>query len=327
MSAASFGGLFFRRIALEDAANVQERHAMANTANAILKQQMKDGAQAVEQTLEAVLPAPHGLHARIFEAMRYATFAGGKRLRPFLVMQSATLFDAPRECALRTAAAIEVLHTYSLVHDDLPAMDNDDLRRGRPTTHKKFDEATAILTGDALLTIAFEILAHPATHASADVRCALVSRLAAAAGADGMIGGQMIDMLAAESHFGHDDILTLQRLKTGQLFEFACEAGAILGQAGPSHCAAMRAYARDMGLVFQITDDLLDVTGTAEKAGKAVGKDAEQGKATLVSIYGVEGARREAKAIADRAVATLASYDGRADALRALMPYLLGRDA
>lgn len=300
---------------------------MADPTSANLKLQMKDGATAVEKTLAAVLPAAHGLHARIFEAMRYATFAGGKRLRPFLVMQSAALFGASRENALRTAAAIEVLHTYSLVHDDLPAMDNDDLRRGRPTTHKAFDEATAILTGDALLTIAFEILADPATHANPAVRCALVARLAAAAGAEGMIGGQMIDMLAADAHFGHDDILLLQRLKTGQLFEFSCEAGAILGEAGEADRVALRAYAHDMGLVFQITDDLLDVTSTAEKTGKAVGKDADQGKATLVSIYGVEGARREAKTIADRAVAALSAYDDRADALRALLPYLLGRDA
>lgn len=300
---------------------------MADTAKAYLKQRMKEGAAAVEKTLDAVLPKPHGLHARIFEAMRYAVFAGGKRLRPFLVMQSAGLFGVEAGYALRTAAAIEVLHTYSLVHDDLPAMDNDDLRRGRPTTHKAFDEATAILAGDALLTVAFEILSDPATHPDAAVRSALVARLAKAAGAEGMIGGQMIDMLAAESGFGHDDILLLQRLKTGQLFEFSCEAGAILGQAGDAHRQALRSYAHDMGLVFQITDDLLDVTSTAEKTGKAVGKDAEQGKATLVSIYGIDGARKEAAAIAERAAASLAAYGENADALRALLPYLLERDA
>lgn len=300
---------------------------MTDAAYANLKQQMKAGAAAVEAALEEILPKPQGLGARLFEAMRYATFAGGKRLRPFLVMQSAALFGVPAQTSVRTAAAIEVLHTYSLVHDDLPAMDDDDLRRGRPTTHKAFDEATAILTGDALLTIAFEILSDPATHASAAVRAALVLRLAQAAGGEGMIGGQMIDMLASQAHFGHDEILLLQRLKTGQLFEFSCEAGAILGEAGDSHRAALRAYARDMGLVFQITDDLLDVTSTAEKAGKAVGKDAEQGKATLVSIYGIEGARKEAQAIAQRAIDTLAPYGEKAEALRALLPYLIGRDA
>jgi farnesyl diphosphate synthase len=303
---------------------------MADTANANLtqlRQSLKEGAAAVEAMLETLLPAQAGINARIFDAMRYATFAGGKRLRPFLVMQSAGLFGVSRENALRTAAAIEVLHTYSLVHDDLPAMDNDDLRRGRPTTHKAFDEATAILAGDALLTVAFAFLADPATHKSAEVRCALVARLAAAAGAAGMIGGQMIDMLASERTFGPDEIILLQRLKTGQLFEFSCEAGAILGEAGPENRDALRSYARDMGLVFQITDDLLDVTSTAEKTGKTVGKDADQGKATLVSIYGIDGARKEAAAIADRAVAALAGYDGKADALRALLPYLLGRDA
>lgn len=303
---------------------------MAETANASaaqLKQALNDSAKAVETALEKILPSPRGLNSRIFEAMRYATFAGGKRLRPFLVMQSAGIFGVAPENAVRVAAAIEVLHTYSLVHDDLPAMDNDDLRRGRPTTHKAFDEATAILTGDALLTIAFEILSDPATHANPAVRCALVSCLAKAAGAAGMIGGQMIDMLAAERNFGHDEIILLQRLKTGQLFEFSCEAGAILGEADEMHRQTLRSYAKDMGLVFQITDDILDVTSTAEKTGKAVGKDADQGKATLVSIYGLEGARKEAATISARAIAALSAYDERAGALRALMPYLLGRDA
>jgi farnesyl diphosphate synthase len=303
---------------------------MASTSGAHSAQLMrvlKDGAKAVETALESILPRPEGLNGRIFDAMRYATFAGGKRLRPFLVMESANLFGVNREHALRVAAAIEVLHTYSLVHDDLPAMDNDDLRRGRPTTHKAFDEATAILAGDALLTIAFEILADPATHASAAVRCALVSRLAQAAGAAGMIGGQMIDMLAAERAFGHDEIILLQRLKTGQLFEFSSEAGAILGEAGAADREALRDYARDMGLVFQITDDLLDVTSTAEKTGKAVGKDQDQGKATLVSIYGIDGARTEAEKIARRAIDTLAGYGEKADNLRALPLYLLDRES
>lgn len=284
-------------------------------------------AKATEQTLERVLPAPHGLHSRIHEAMRYATFAGGKRLRPFLVIECAGLFDVAPSRAGRTAAAIEVLHTYSLVHDDLPCMDDDDLRRGRPTTHKAFDEATAVLAGDGLLTIAFEILSHPETHPSAEVRCKLVARLAEAAGCNGMIGGQMIDMVAATRTFGVDEVILLQRLKTGQLFEFSCEAGAILAEAGPEHQDRLRAFARDMGLVFQITDDLLDVTSTAEKTGKAVGKDQEHGKATLVSIYGIEGARAEAKKIADRAVSVLEPYGAKAAALRQLLPFLLTREA
>jgi farnesyl diphosphate synthase len=252
----------------------------------------------VEVALEALLPKPAGLEARAQEAMRYATFAGGKRLRPFLVLQSARLFGVAEANAVRAAAAIEVLHTYSLVHDDLPCMDDDDLRRGRPTAHRAFDEATAVLAGDGLLTIAFEILADAATHASADVRCQLISNLAQAAGSNGMIGGQMIDM-----------------------------KGAILGQAKKEDRDNMRSYARDFGLAFQITDDLLDVTSTAEKTGKAVGKDQDQGKATLISIYGIEGAKAEAEKLANRAIATLAPYGDKAAELQALATYLLDRES
>jgi farnesyl diphosphate synthase len=284
-------------------------------------------AKLTEATLERVLPAPHGLNSRIHEAMRYATFAGGKRLRPFLVIECAGLFAVDEARASRTAAAIEVLHTYSLVHDDLPCMDDDDLRRGRPTTHKAFDEATAVLAGDGLLTIAFEILAHPETHPSAEVRCKLVARLAEAAGYDGMIGGQMIDMVAATRTFGADEVILLQRLKTGQLFEFSCEAGALLAEAGTQHQERLRAFARDMGLVFQITDDMLDVTSTAEKTGKAVGKDKDHGKATLVSILGLDGARAEAAKIADRAVKALEPYGEKAAALKELLPFLLTRES
>ena len=288
---------------------------------------MQDAARIVDAMLDRVLPKPHGLHARVQEAMRYATFAGGKRLRPFLVLNSARLFGVEVARAARAAAAIEVLHTYSLVHDDLPCMDDDDLRRGRPTTHIAFDEMTAVLAGDALLTVAFEILAHPETHPSGDVRSALVLRLAQASGSDGMIGGQMIDMQAAQNAFGADEIILLQRLKTGQLFEFSCEAGAILGQAGQEDRDRLRAYARDMGLVFQITDDLLDVTSTAEKTGKAVGKDKDQGKATLVSIMGIDGARAEAEKLASRAAATLAPYGNAAPELCELPLFLLDRES
>ncbi|HUO97710.1 MAG TPA: farnesyl diphosphate synthase [Rhizomicrobium sp.] len=292
-----------------------------------LREALADAARRVEQTLDDVLPKPHGLHGRVHEAMRYATFAGGKRLRPFLVLESAKLFGVTGTVALRTAAAIEVLHTYSLVHDDLPCMDDDDLRRGRPTAHKAFDEATAVLAGDGLLTIAFEILARPETHPSAEVRCLLAQRLAEAAGSNGMIGGQMIDMRAPDSAFGAGEVVLLQRLKTGQLFEFACEAGPILAQAGSEHQERLRSYARDMGLVFQITDDLLDVTSTAEKTGKAVGKDEEAGKATLVSILGVEGARSEAATVAGRAISALAPYGSKAAALKDLLPFMLTRDS
>jgi farnesyl diphosphate synthase len=282
---------------------------------------------SADAALKRLLPQPEGLHARVLEAMRYAVLVGGKRLRPFLTLESAKVFGAPREGALRAAAAIEALHTYSLVHDDLPCMDDDDLRRGQPTTHKKFDEATAVLAGDGLLTLAFQILADPETSASGEVRARLVARLAKAAGAEGMIGGQMIDMLASERAYGEEEIVLLQRLKTGALFEFAAEAGAILAEAGDAHEARMRAFARDLGLAFQIADDLIDATGAAETAGKAVGKDAAQGKATLVSVYGVDGARIRARAVAERAAAALSPYGRAADELRALPFFLLDRSA
>jgi farnesyl diphosphate synthase len=299
----------------------------ARPASSVLPQALAAASRTVDEALERLLPKPHGLHARVQEAMRYATFAGGKRLRPFLVLNSARLFSVDPAQAARVAAAIEVLHTYSLVHDDLPCMDDDDLRRGRPTTHIAFDEMTAVLAGDGLLTIAFEILARPETHPSGEVRSALVLRLAEASGSNGMIGGQMIDMQAAENAFGADDIILLQRLKTGQLFEFSCEAGAILGEAPQADRDRLRSYARDMGLVFQITDDLLDVTSTAEKTGKAVGKDKEQGKATLVSVMGIEGARAEAEKLARRAAATLAPYGNIAPELGELPFFLLDRES
>ncbi len=284
-------------------------------------------AEAVDAALELLLPKPAGLHARVQEAMRYAVFAGGKRLRPFLVMQSAALFDVEPQQAVRTAAAIESVHTYSLVHDDLPCMDDDDLRRGRPTAHKAFDEATAVLAGDALLTAAFEILADAGTHQSPSVRCRLVSELARAAGNNGMIGGQMIDMQAAEKHLLADDVITLQQMKTGALFEFCCVAGSMLGQGSIADEKRLRGYAHDIGLLFQITDDLLDVLGSAEKTGKAVGKDNEQGKKTLVSLWGIDVARQKAQGLAQRAAQTMAHYGPAADALQALPAYLLERES
>jgi farnesyl diphosphate synthase len=298
----------------------------AASGRAALPRAIAASAAAVDSVLETVLPHPRGPQARVQEAMRYATFAGGKRLRPFLVLHAARLFGVPDSRSLRAGAAIEVLHTYSLVHDDLPCMDDDDLRRGRPTTHIAFDEMTAVLAGDALLTIAFEILADAQTHPDAEVRVALVARLAEASGHDGMIGGQVIDMLASE-RFGVEDIVNLQRLKTGQLFEFACEAGPILGQAPAEDRARLRAYAREMGVVFQITDDLLDVTSTAEKTGKAVGKDAQMGKATLVTLLGVDGARAEAERRAHAAIAALGPHAAKSPELSGLPLFLLDRES
>jgi farnesyl diphosphate synthase len=282
-------------------------------------------AAEVEATLDDLLPRPGGLHGRAQEAMRYAVFAGGKRLRPFLVLQCAGLFGAPRQGALRVAAAIEALHTYSLVHDDLPAMDDDDLRRGKPTVHRQFDEATAILAGDGLLTLAFELLADPATHPLGEVRAELVASLARAAGSDGMIGGQMIDIEAPDRELSADQVIELQQKKTGALFEFSCAAGGILGGAGPVQRVALRAYARDFGLAFQICDDLIDVLGSADAAGKQVGKDQARGKATLVSLWGVERARAEAERLAERASEALAPHGADSDLLRALPFFLLDR--
>jgi farnesyl diphosphate synthase len=305
-------------------ANVASRRAEDFSA---LSAALKSTALLVDSTLDRLLPEPGGLQSRVQEAMRYAVFTGGKRLRPFLLLQSAGLFQVKAEWALRAAAAVEALHTYSLVHDDLPCMDDDDLRRGRPTTHRAYDEATAVLAGDALLAAAFEILAGVETHDSAEVRCRLVRELAQAAGSNGMIGGQMIDMQAAVSAFGPDEVIFLQRLKTGALFEFCCVAGAILGQSGVEDENRLRSYARNFGLVFQITDDLLDVFGTAEKTGKSVGKDNSQGKATLVSLLGVEAARKRAEELAHRAAESVAPYGGAATALSTLPMFILNRES
>jgi farnesyl diphosphate synthase len=281
----------------------------------------------VERALDHLLPKPEGLEARVIEAMRYAIFAGGKRLRPFLVLQTARLFGVGEESALRVAAALEAIHTYSLVHDDLPCMDDDDLRRGQPTVHRKFDEATAVLAGDALLTFAFEVIAHEDTHADPRVRCDLVAAIARASGAHGMVGGQMIDLDAEERAVGLDlnGITRLQQLKTGALIAFGCEAGGILGKAADPARLSLKAYAHDVGLAFQIADDLIDVEGDAATAGKAVGKDAAAGKATFVSILGIERARQQARMLADQAKAHLGHFDDRADLLRLLADYVVER--
>jgi farnesyl diphosphate synthase len=292
-----------------------------------LQAALKRIAALVDVTLDEVLPRPAGPSGRVGEAMRYAVFAGGKRIRPFLTVASAGLFDVAPENSLRVAAAIEALHTYSLIHDDLPCMDDDDLRRGRPTTHRQFDEATAVLAGDALLTLSFGLLADPATHPSSLVRAQLVARLAEAGGTAGMIGGQMIDMLAPESDFGEAEIIQLQALKTGALFEFCCEAGPILAGAGDSEQQRLKIFARKFGLAFQIADDLIDATGSAEVAGKAVGKDESQGKATLVSLLGIDKARETALRLASDAAECLSPYGAAADDLRALPFLLLDRAA
>ena len=293
--------------------------------SAALKEAMTASAASLETVLDALLPMRDALEGRVFEAMRYSTLGGGKRLRPFLVMEGARLFGVNENCALRVGCAIEMVHCYSLVHDDLPAMDDDELRRGRPTTHVKYDEATAILAGDGLLTRAFEVLAHPSTHGDAQVRADLVLTLAAAAGAEGMVGGQMIDLAAEHQSLDINTITRLQRLKTGALIAFSAEAGAILGKAPAAARQALIAYAHDLGLAFQIADDLLDTEGSAEDVGKKTGKDAARGKATFVSILGIERARAQADMLAEQACRHLDMFAERAELLRQLARFVVER--
>ncbi len=284
-------------------------------------------AAKVEAALDAFLPAGEGLEAGLHEAMRYACLGGGKRMRPFLALETAKLFSVDEACALRVACAVEMVHCYSLVHDDLPAMDDDDMRRGRPTVHKAFDEATAILAGDALLTKAFEVLAHPLTHADPGVRADLVLALALASGADGMVGGQQIDLAAEGEILDIGQITRLQRLKTGAIIGFAAQSGAILGKA-PAHIRhTLVAFAHDLGLAFQMADDLIDVEGSASVAGKATGKDAKLGKATFVSILGPERARAQATLLAEQAARHLDLFDEKAAHLRALPQWTVARKA
>ena len=288
---------------------------------------MADSAARIERTLDRLLPKAEDDPSDLFAAMRYAALGGGKRLRPFLVLQSASLFAVAEDCALRAGAAVECVHCYSLVHDDLPAMDDDDLRRGQPTTHKKFDEATAILAGDGLLTMAFEILADPETHADPQVRCHLVAEMAKAAGYAGMVGGQSLDMQADGRQFDIGEVTRLQRQKTGELFAFSCTAGAILGRADGARRAALHNFAHDMGLAFQIADDLLDVEGTEEEVGKPLHKDASAGKATFVSILGRERAKAQAQVLVDQAIGHLDVFDNKADTMRQLARFVIERRA
>ena len=267
---------------------------------------------------------------RLLAAMRHGALGGGKRLRPFLVVESAALFGVARTGALHAGCALELIHCYSLVHDDLPAMDNDDLRRGRPTVHKAYDEATGILAGDALLTLAFDAMARADVHPDAAVRSALVLELARAAGLGGMAGGQMLD-LAAEGRFekrralSTNEIATLQAMKTGALIRFACRAGAILGKADPDALARLDAYGVAVGQAFQIADDLLDLESDAATLGKAAGKDAAAGKATMVSALGPDGARKRLAALVGEAEAALARFGAKGETLRAAAHFIAER--
>jgi farnesyl diphosphate synthase len=298
------------------------------TDDTVFETALGDTAREVDAVIDRLIPVPPGPEARVFEAMRYAALGPGKRLRPFLVTASARLFGVARRSALQVAAAVEMVHAYSLVHDDLPAMDNSDLRRGRPTCHKQFDDATAVLAGDGLLTLAFEVLAHPHTHGDPAVRCELVSALALAAGNQGMVGGQMFDLIAEHRpDLDIGAITRLQRLKTGALIAFSCEACAILGKAPSEARTALRGYAHDLGLAFQIADDVLDVEGSTETTGKPVGQDVVAGKATFVSILGVTRARAQARLLVDQAVAHLDIFDANTELLRQAARFVVERRA
>lgn len=292
---------------------------------ASLERDLAANAEAIETLLQDLLPPVSGPQARLHDAMCYATLNGGKRLRPFLVSAGAALFDVPVDRALRAGAAIEMIHGYSLVHDDLPVMDDAAIRRGRPSCHCRFDEATAVLAGDALQSLAFEVLADPATHPDAVVRAGLITGLATAAGAAGMCGGQMIDLEAETRALDLDEIVMLQHLKTGALFRFACEAGAVLGGASEADRAALRAYADDLGLAFQIRDDLLDVKGDPALAGKALGQDAAAGKATLVALLGIDGAEARLLALKGRGDEHLKRFGDKALSLRQVLAFVIER--
>ncbi len=296
-------------------------------ASISLQEKMDEVVESVNKAITRLLPETDLPEARLYEAMRYGTLTGGKRMRPFLLMSSAALFNVDPKRARRAAAAIEFVHCYSLIHDDLPAMDNADLRRGKPSTHKAFDEATAILAGDALLALAFEVLSHPDTHEDPRVRCDLVQALALAAGAHGLCGGQMLDLLGEKEEFDLGTISRLQRMKTGRLMTFACEAGAILGKAGEPQRKALCNYAHDLGLAFQVTDDILDVEGNVHQLGKDAGKDDKAGKSTFVSTLGKDMAKSRANMLVQQAVSHLGVFGSRADTLAELAHYVLKRRA
>ncbi len=294
-------------------------------ASETLQEALEECVSGVNKTISRLLPQTDLAEDRLYEAMRHGVLSGGKRLRPFMVMQSAKLFNVDPSRARRVAAAVEFLHCYSLIHDDLPAMDDADLRRGVPTVHVRYDEATAILAGDALLTLAFEVLADPDTHSDPHVRVELIKKLAEASGPQGMVGGQMLDLIGEHEEFDLGTISRMQRMKTGKLMAFACEAGAILGKADDAHKKALNNYAFDLGLAFQVTDDILDVEQTSGITGKPANQDEKAGKSTFVSTMGKEDARSRAQMLVEQSCRHLKVFNGRAEMLEELAKYVLQR--
>jgi farnesyl diphosphate synthase len=292
-------------------------------------QELERVAKLVERRLDRLLaPEAAGAgRAELIEAMRYAVLGGGKRLRPFLLIQSARVFGVAEEEALDAAAALECVHCYSLVHDDLPAMDDDSVRRGKPTLHVAFGEATAILAGDALLTLAFEIMSRPSTYPDPAIRIELVGLLAKAAGWQGMAEGQALDLAAERQSFVAAEVARMQALKTGALFKFACDAGAVLGKADAHRRAALAAYASALGQAFQLADDLLDAEGDAEALGKAVAKDASRGKATLVALLGADGAKARLAVLVEEAERALVPFGDKAATLKETARFMAERRA
>ena len=296
------------------------------SASPALQAALAEVAIEIDARFDQFLTVPDDPRATLYRAMRHAAIGGGKRLRPLLVHATAQIFGCDRECIARVGTAIEAIHVYSLIHDDLPAMDDDDMRRGKPTVHKAFDEATAILAGDSLQALAFEIIADPTTHPDPFVRAELTLDLARAAGPAGMCGGQAMDLGAARAGFDLAMVGRLLALKTGALIATSVEAGAILGRVAPEGRTGLRGYARDIGLAFQIVDDLLDVEGDEAAAGKKLRKDADAGKETFVSLLGIEPARERSRLLIDQAIAHLRHYGREADLLRDIARFVLERD-
>ena len=291
-----------------------------------LQTTLRDIGGLVDRQFDTLLAIPDDPRGDLYRGMRHAAIGGGKRLRPLLTFATADMFGVDRSCTVRAATAIECIHVYSLVHDDLPAMDDDDLRRGKPTVHKLFSEATAILAGDCLHALAFQLLAAPETHPDPFVRVELVAELARAAGPGGMAGGQMMDLVAETTRFDLATVTRLQAMKTGALIGCAVEAGAILGRIPVEGRTGLRGYAHDIGLAFQIADDILDVEGDEATVGKALRKDEEAGKETFLSLLGLDRAREQAAMLVDQAIAHLHSYGAEADLLRAVARYVTERD-